>query len=117
MNFETEEQFKIFMQKVLSGVETIALRKIPVTPHAAVITNTSGTIPTNIKSFNIINLGLNGERKTLSDIPVTGIVGLTAIPSSISVFGFSIENDQNHIVGPIVVTPATDHVVVIQYLK
>ena len=120
MNTEIEQQLSLTMQKLMSGIEKLALEQKPLVPHARLIIGNaapiSDTIPDKCKSFNIINLGLDGLAVTFSFILVTGIVGLTEIPASIKVFGYSIENDQNYIVGPIVVTPSIDHHVIIQYL-
>jgi hypothetical protein len=113
-----EKKLEVLLTQMFSALQEIALRNRKLKPYAYLTTNGSAlTIPDGTKSFNVINLGLNGSDFQHVDIPVTGITGLTAIPKSIRVFGYSIENDQNQVTGPIVVTPPNLHHVVIQYLK
>lgn len=113
-----EKQMEVLFGKFDSALQSIALRKIPVKPCAnKLIGPATFSIPDGVKGFNIINLGLNGAGATFADIPLTGVEGITAIPSQLDTFCFSLENDQNTITGPIVVSPPANHHVFIQYVK
>ena len=116
MTPQAEQMLLTVLTQLNSGIQKLALEEKRLSPHAEVLIGVAGVIPDKVKAFNIINLGLNGLEVTFADIPVTGITGITAIPAPLKVFGYSIENDQNTIVGPITVTPPANHHVVIQYL-
>lgn len=113
----TQKQIEVLLTEMNSALHHIAYLKTRMTAHAFVAENTVPvTIPDGIKAFNVINLGLNGTMNPLADIGITGVPGITAIPSKIQTFCFSIENDQNIIAGPIVITPAVNHKALVQYL-
>lgn len=117
---EQIKQFTVLLGKFDSALQTIALGIRKMQPYCYKITGGGSpgnlTIPDGVKAFNVINLGLNGLSATFADITVTGVTGISAIPKELDTFAFSIENDQNTIAGPITVTPAASHVIVIQYL-
>jgi len=117
MDVKLEQQLSQQIQQILSAVSVSAIGVRELIPNALYVTGpATGTIPNKIKSFNIINLGLGGNNAAWSDIAVTGIVGITTINSGLKIFGYSIENDQNKIRGNIIVTPASGHIVLLQYL-
>lgn len=114
-----EKQIEVLLAQILSAVQKTALEIKTLVPHGELLIGdgaTTLTIPDRVKAFNIINLGENGDSQVFLDIPVTGINGLTVVPKGLKVFGYSIENDQNVILGPIVITPPNLHHVLIQYL-
>lgn len=107
----------IALNKLVSAAETTAIGKRTYKPHYYKITGpTPGTIPAGVKSFHIINLGLNGNKAVFADIPVTGITGTTEISKHVTIFGYKVENDQNILDTAITVTPPASHVVILQYL-
>lgn len=116
----TQQQWDALMEqinKAVSGIQTLAIGVRTYRPHYYAITGpATGTIPDKVKAYNIINLGLGGNNKVFDDIAVTGIIGTTSISKHIRVLGYKVDNDQNILSSPIVVTPETGHVVVIQYL-
>lgn len=108
----------LLLTKLVSAAETTAIGKRAYTPHYYKITGpTTGTIPGGVKSFHIINLGLNGSKTNFVDIPVTGITGTSDISKHVQVFGYKVEQDQNILNAPIVVSPPAGHIVILQYLK
>lgn len=114
-----DKQIEVLLTQILSAVQKTALEVKILTPYAELLIGdgaTKLTIPERVKAFNIINLGENGDSEVFLDIPVTGITGLAAVPKGLKVFGYSIENDQNVIAGPVEVTPPNLHHVLIQYL-
>lgn len=118
MTTEQAKMLETSLGSIVSLLNEIALRNRKLQPYAAIKTDgTAQSVPDGIKAFNIINLGLNGEAVVFDDIAVTGITGITVIPKNMKVFGYSIENDQNQITGPIQVTGTNLHHIVIQYLK
>lgn len=108
----------VLVNQMVSATQTSAIGQRTYKPYYYTITGpTTGTIPTGVKSFHIINLGLNGNRVVFSDIGVTGITGTSVISKHIPIFGYKVEQDQNILDTQIVVTPAASHVVILQYLK
>ena len=115
---EMGRQMTTQLQQILSAVSMTAIGVRKFTPRAGYVTGPSSiTIPSGTKSFNIINLGLDGENQVFEPIEVDGIAGITEIHPAIRVFGYTIENDQDLLDGVITVMPATDHLLLIQYLK
>lgn len=118
MTPEQDKQLSVVLGQITGMLQEIAFRKRSLLPYAYLSTDaTPLTIPDAVKSFNIINLGLNGDCVEFEPITVTGITGITSIPKTLRVFGYSIENDQNEIKGPIQVTGLNNHHILIQYLK
>ena len=112
-----KEQVEQLIQAIASAVIHTATYERRLTPHAQRVEGPATvTIPDKTKSFNIINLGAAGTGENRQDLLVSGISGLTAIPQLLQVFGYTIENDQNLIAGPIDVVVPDGHIVVIQYL-
>ena len=72
------------------------------------------TIPDNVKSYSIVNLGLNGEGLTFSDIALSGDI-TTDIPAALNPFGSSVERgvitNSN-----ITVTPVASHLVAVSWI-
>ena len=118
MTSKQEKLIETALSEINSKLHHIAFMKIKVNAHAEVITGpTPGVIPDGVKAFNIVNLGAGGDLADVQDLPITGIVGLLAIPKNIQTFAYSIENDENILAGPITVTPVIGHKVLIQYIK
>jgi len=67
------------------------------------------TIPANVKSFSVLNLGLNHLGMEFADIAISG--GLTETMFAVeSYFEYNVEEDQDSFINAaIVVTPATGH--------
>jgi hypothetical protein len=114
---EQISQFSVACQQLVSAAAVLSLKR-PVTARAAYATNGAPfTLPDEVKSFCIVNLGLSALGVTFSNITVAGITGITLIYASIKEFSFSCENDQNYIkAGSIIVTPAVGHIALVQYL-
>jgi len=105
------------VNSILSAVQTTAIGKRVYNPfYYKIIGPATGTIPAGVKSFHIINLGLNGSKTVFADVGVTGITGTTIISKHVPIFGYKVENDQNILADPIVVTPVASHIVILQYL-
>ena len=118
MTDKQAKQLEVVLGEINSKLHHIAFVKTSMLPYAEVIIGPApGVIPNGVKAFNVINLGQDGDMIDLQDIPITGVVGLTAVPKNIQTFCFSIENDENNIAGPVTVTPPASHHVLIQYLK
>lgn len=117
MATELEKQISVNLQKIAAGVTKLATEKQVLVPTAELLTGgTPGIIPAGVRGFNIINLGVSGLGVTFNDIPVTGIAGITSIPKFLNVFGYSVEEDQDILKGPITVTPPATNHVLLQYL-
>lgn len=116
----TEEMYRQFttqLNQILSAVEVTAIGKRRLKPHAEYVTGPdSVTIPADTKAFNIINLGMQAGNRVFNTIMVTGITGITEILPPIRVFGYTIENDLDVLQGEVIVTPAENHVILVQYL-
>lgn len=110
------KQVETKLNEIASSTQKLATEEKRLQPHGLLVIGVAGVIPAKVRSFNIINLGLNGLYATFVDIPVTGITGITSISSYLKVFGYSVENDQDIIVGPVTVTPPANHHVLLQYL-
>lgn len=117
----TKEQISDFFEKftrMVSSMQTVAIGVRKYTPHYYLIVGPdTGTIPINVKSFHIINLGLGGNNIKHEDISVVGIVGTDIISKHIPIFGYKTESDQNILSSPIEVSPIAGHHVILQYLK
>lgn len=113
----TQKQVEVLLTEINSALHHIAFMKTRMQPHGYIATNGSPvTIPDGVKAFNVINLGENAGMTNLQNIGITGVTGLTYIPSKIQTFCYSIENDQNVIAGPVVITPAVNQQALVQYL-
>lgn len=83
--------------------------------YAATITGPQTfTIPDGIKGFSITNLG-NGSR-VYSDIAISGIQGVGAIPAGVRVYAISMDDSNVIITGMITVAPASSHAAFISYI-
>ena len=73
-------------------------------------------IPLNINSFYIMNLGLDGDATTYSDISID-VNGTTKTMNSNEVqWNASVADGKDNLTGNITVTPAVSHVVKIGYI-
>ena len=117
---QQEKQIELVLAQLSSALHKISIESKKMRPHAQLVIGNaapvSGIIPSGTKAFNIINLGLNGLNVTRADIPVAGIVGITFISAMVDTFEYSIENDQDIMIGAITVTPPIDHHVLLQYI-
>lgn len=94
------------------GIVGICAADATVQPEAFTGTATNGapvTIPANVKSFSVLNLGLNHLGIQFADIDISG--GLTeTMFAAESYFEYNVEEDQDSFVNAaIVVTPAAGH--------